>query len=265
MNISFWNTHRNKEINEFLVSIINEKNIDIMIMAEYEDNINYLINELYIKGMYYTAANPIAYKKIKILYRRGIIIEINNDCSNYVSILVSNYNFEFELFATHFPSKLHTSEDNRKLIAGILKNDIEQYDKVLVVGDFNCNPFEKTMSALSGLLALPTKEYKKRKVNGIEKKILYNPMWKFFGDFETNPGTYFYNSSNDLNYYWNLFDQVLVSQELADLFNNEKLEIIKEINKKCLIKENKINSEISDHLPIVFSLEEEKNGRGMEK
>ena len=24
------------------------------------------------------------------------IIEINNDCSNYVSILVSNYNFEFE-------------------------------------------------------------------------------------------------------------------------------------------------------------------------
>ena len=121
------------------------------------------------------------------------------------------------------------------------------------------------MSALSGLLALPTREYKKRKVDGIEKKILYNPMWKFFGDFETNPGTYFYNSSNDLNYYWNLFDQVLVSQELADLFNNEKLEIIKEINKKSLIKRNKINNEISDHLPIVFSLEEEKHGRSMEK
>lgn len=265
MNISFWNTHRNKEINEFLISIINEKNIDIMIMAEYEDNINYLINELYIKGMYYAEINPIACKKIKILYRKDMIVEINNDCSNYVSILVSDYNFEFELFATHFPSKLYTSEDNRKLIAGILKNDVEQYDKVLVVGDFNCNPFEKTMSALSGLLSLPTKEYKKRKVDGIEKKILYNPMWKFFGDFETNPGTYFYNSSNDLNYYWNIFDQVLVSQEMVDLFNNKKLEIIKEINKKSLIKGNRINNEISDHLPILFSLEEEKHGRSMEK
>lgn len=265
MNISFWNTHKNKSINEFLISMIIEKNIDMMILAEYEDDINHLINELYIKKKYYTEITPIACKKIKILYRKNIIIEINNECSNYVSISVLNCNLNFELFATHFPSKLYTSEDNRRLIAGILKNDIEQYDKVLVVGDFNCNPFEKTMSALSGLLSLPTRKYKKRKVDGIEKKILYNPMWKFFGDFESIPGTYFYNSSDDLNYYWNLFDQVLVSQEMVDLFNNESLEIIKKINKKSLIKRNKINKELSDHLPIVFSLKEEKDGKDMEK
>ena len=90
MNISFWNTHKNKSINEFLISMIIEKNIDMMILAEYEDDIKHLINELYIKKKYYTEITPIACKKIKILYRKNIIIEINNECSNYVSISVLN-------------------------------------------------------------------------------------------------------------------------------------------------------------------------------
>ena len=46
MNISFWNTHKNKSINEFLISMIIEKNIDMMILAEYEDDIKHLINDL---------------------------------------------------------------------------------------------------------------------------------------------------------------------------------------------------------------------------
>ena len=52
MNISFWNTHKNEKINEFLISLILEKNLDIMILAEYNDNINYIINELYIKKLH---------------------------------------------------------------------------------------------------------------------------------------------------------------------------------------------------------------------
>lgn len=260
MNIAFWNTHKNKEINEFLMLMIIENDIDIMIIAEYEDNINNLINDLYIRGMLYIEAPIIACKKIKMLYKKRITVEINSDCSNYVSMFISNEGIEFELFTTHFPSKLYTSDDNRRLIARVLKDNIEQYDKALVVGDFNCNPFETTISALSGLLALPTKEYKKRRVAGVEKRVLYNPMWKFLGDFEINSGTYFYNSSDDLNYYWNLFDQVLISQELVGKFNSDKLKIVKEINKTSLLNEKKINTKISDHLPIVFSIEEDKNG-----
>ena len=55
-------------------------------------------------------------------------------------------------------------------------------------------------------------------------------MWKFLGNFETYPGTYFYNSSEDINYYWNIFDQVLISNELLKYFENENVEIIKRIN-----------------------------------
>lgn len=256
MNISFWNTHRNKKINKILISLILEKNIDIMILAEYNDNINFIINELYIRGKEYRKVDFIACEKILMICRKDINIEHNDDSSNYVSIEISKHDFNFYLFATHLPSKLFASEDTIKLVAGTLKSDIEKYDKVLVVGDFNSNPFEKTMSALSGLLALPTKEIKNRKVQGIEKKILYNPMWKFFGDFETIPGTYYYNNSEDLNYYWNIFDQVLVSHELVYFFNDKSLDIIKKIDKTNLIKNNKIDKKISDHLPIIFSVEE---------
>ncbi len=256
MNISFWNTHKNEKINEFLISLILEKNLDIMILAEYNDNINYIINELYIKGKVYKKVDFFACEKIIVLCRKVINIELNDDSSNYASIAISAHKLKFQLFVTHFPSKLYALDDTRKLVAGTLKNDIDKYDKVLVVGDFNSNPFERTMSALSGLLALPTKEIKKRKVQGIEKKVLYNPMWKFFGDFETIPGTYYYNNSEDLNYYWNLFDQVLISQDLLYLFNDKSLNIVKKIGERSLIKNNKIDVKVSDHLPIIFSLEE---------
>ena len=201
MNITFWNTHKNKKINEFLIALILEKNLDIMILAEYDDNIDYIINELYIKGKIYKKIYFLACKKIIIICRKFINIELNDDSSNYASIAISTNKLKFQLFVTHFPSKLYALEDTRKLVAGTLKNDINKYDKVLVVGDFNSNPFERTMSALSGLLALPTKNIKNRKVQGIEKNVLYNPMWKFFGDFETIPGTYYYNYSEDLTYY----------------------------------------------------------------
>ena len=257
MKISFWNTYRNKDINSFLIPMIIEKKIDIMILAEYEDNIDCLLNNLYINGESYDKFIPIACKKIRIVYRKDINVELNNDCSNYVSITINYHECQFELFATHLPSRLHSSEGDRNIVVRILKEDVEKYDKAVVVGDFNSNPFETTMVAFSGLMAIPNKECKKRKVQGQEKKALYNPMWRFFGDFETLPGTYYNNNGKDLNYYWNIFDQVVVSQDLVNKFDNNKLEIIKKIKNKNLIKRNIIDKSISDHLPIVFSLKED--------
>ena len=260
MNILFWNTHKNEKINEILLLAIKKYCIDIVILAEYVDNIDSLINDLYIENMHYKEIKPIACKKIQVICKKNIFTELHNDNTHYISIFIKKHDLEFELFATHLPSKLYTQEGDIKLAASTLKSDVEKYDKALVVGDFNCNPFESAISALTGMLALPTKEYSKRTVQGIEKNILYNPMWKFFGDFETIPGTYFYNNGSDLNYYWNIFDQVLVSQNLVEEFVDEKLEILKEIDGKNLIKNNKVNKEFSDHLPIIFSLKEEKNG-----
>lgn len=257
MNVSFWNTNKNNDINKYLIEMIIKKDIDIFILAEYVDNIDEIINDLYYQGEIFKEFKPFACKKIKILYKDDIKIERNNDESNYVAISVLRGNLKFELFSVHFPSKLRTPDDNRQITAGVLKNDVEKYERVVVVGDFNSNPFEKTMVGLSCMLSLPTKSKTERTVQGVTHKILYNPMWKFFDEFKTIPGTYYYCNSEDINYYWYIFDQVLISHDLLEDFDDNKLEIIKCIGDKSLIRNEKVDASISDHLPILFSIKED--------
>ncbi len=260
MKIVFWNTYKNININEYLVNLIIEHNCDIIVLAEYKGNEANLKNELYIRGYEFEEYSMFACKKIKIFYNKNVRIILNNDNSNYVSFKLCRNDLEFELFAVHFPSKLYESDDNRQFIARTLKSDIDKIENAVVVGDFNSNPFEKTMVAASCLSALPTINCINRTVQGNKIKILYNPMWKFFGDFEKFPGTYYYRKSEDINYVWNIFDQVLVSNNLLRKFNKESVRIIRNIKGTSLIKNQKIDKNISDHLPVFFSLKEDKDG-----
>ena len=45
MRILFWNTNRNK-INQYIADVVRDYNIDVLIMAEYEDEKNELGNLL---------------------------------------------------------------------------------------------------------------------------------------------------------------------------------------------------------------------------
>lgn len=258
MNIVFWNTNRNKNINKYILQLIDDRNIDIIVLAEYTSQENKLINDLYIKELNYESAQGISCKKIKIIFKKDINIILNDDNANYISLKIERTNLRFQLFASHFPSKLRTNERDRRIIAQEMKGDIDKYENAIIVGDFNSNPFEETVIALSGLNALPTQEMRSRIVQRRKEKILYNPMWRFFGDFTSIPGTYFYNNSSDINYYWNIFDQVLITHNFIKYFEDEKLEIVKSIGSSKLIKKQKPNKEISDHLPIFISIKEEK-------
>lgn len=256
MNIVFWNTYKNTNINDILLDLIQSKNIDILILAEYTANITELIYELYIKDLLFNEIKTISCKKIKIICKNGINMQLHDDNTNYASFKITKELLEFQLFATHFPSKMRNSDNNRRIVASQLKNDAEHYEKVIVVGDFNSNPFEETMVSLTGMHALPSKKIKTRTVQGIKKETLYNPMWKFFGDFEDCPGTYYNDNSDDVNYYWHIFDQILISENMIRVFKIDELEIIKKIKEINLIKNKKIDKDISDHLPIYFGLEE---------
>ena len=49
-------------------------------------------------------------------------------------------------------------------------------------------------------------------------------MWGFLGDNGCGnvSGTMYYNSSDAINYYWHLYDQVLIRPELIDTFDNKE-------------------------------------------
>ena len=83
-------------------------------------------------------------------------------------------------------------------------------------------------------------------------------MWRFLGD-ETHPyGTYYHNNNSTINTYWNLYDQVIIRPALRERFVDASLKIITETQTQYLL-DNKGHPDknISDHLPIIFEIQEE--------
>ncbi len=258
MNIVFWNTNTNKNINLIIADIIKNNNCDIFILLEYEDNCEELCRKLEQFGNRFKYSKSRANKNIAIIYKDEIKMEFNLDTDRYCSINVKKVNNEFEFFVVHLPSNLYSDKEVNKYLCNRLMEDVKKTTiPVLILGDFNMNPFDKEMIALNGLFALPDSNYRRKRIYEEEKISLYNPMWKFYGDFKDYPGTYYYDKEQIHCYYWYIYDQVLFTKEINNIFDNESLKIIKETSSYSLVKNGKINLKISDHLPVFFSLKED--------
>ncbi|PSN08488.1 hypothetical protein C7293_30220 [filamentous cyanobacterium CCT1] len=82
-------------------------------------------------------------------------------------------------------------------------------------------------------------------------------MWSFFGENTPGPlGTYYYQGSGYRNFYWNIFDQVLVSPNLLDRFDFKKLQILTHdgVNNYVYDSGEPNSKDYSDHLPVLFEL-----------
>ena len=88
--------------------------------------------------------------------------------------------------------------------------------------------------------------------------MFYNPMWNFLGDFKEPYGTYYYSSSDAVNPYWNVYDQVIIRPALRQRFIDESLKILTGTNEISLLDSEKHpDCYISDHLPIMFEIMED--------
>jgi hypothetical protein len=132
--------------------------------------------------------------------------------------------------------------------------------RTLLVGDFNMNPFEPGLVAAAGLNAVMSRQVAARTtrtVQGREYRFFYNPMWGCFGDGRSHTaGSYFYDSGEHVNYFWNVFDQVLIQPELAIDFSNDQLKILTSSGGRSLVRQDgrPDDENSSDHLPLVFEL-----------
>ncbi|AZV58843.1 endonuclease/exonuclease/phosphatase family protein [Clostridium sp. AWRP] len=260
MNYLFWNTNK-KKINDILVMMIKDLSCDIVGLAEYEDDIDKLLKDLSNDGIN-LYEKPSIGCRINVLtkyYPEKIKLGIEE---NYYTIKKIPHDTLKEHIVTfvHLPSNMYKSDDFDKLSELIdmrisiekSENDFNNFNSI-IVGDFNMNPFEKPMIAAKGFHSIfdrKTAQKKKRKILGKEYLMFYNPMWNLFGDIKRPPGTYYYNNSDQVNYYWNMFDQVIIRPQLIN--NLKNLQIITDIRGKSLLKNNKPS--VSDHLPIFFNI-----------
>ncbi|MDT8715454.1 endonuclease/exonuclease/phosphatase family protein [Clostridium sp. 19966] len=261
MNYLFWNTN-SKKVNDILIRIINELKCDIVGLAEYEDDITELLKGLSSIGTNLYESPSIGCRMHVLTKYNPEKVQLSNESNYYTIKMIPHDSLINHIVAfVHLPSNLYNHEDADKfyeltdLRIAIEKSesDFNSHNSV-IVGDFNINPFEKPMISAGGLHSILDREIAKkikRQVLGKEYLMFYNPMWNLFGDIYRPPGTYYYNNSSQINYYWHMFDQVIIRPQLIDNFTN--LNIVSEFNGMNLLKNDKPT--ISDHLPIFFTIE----------
>jgi len=170
------------------------------------------------------------------------------------------------LVAAHLSSKREKSEASQNLALPFFGYPIREQEKkagnrrTIVVGDLNMNPFEHAVVGATGLHAVMTREVAlrgSRTVNAIDHPFFYNPMWGHFGDRNDGPpGTCFYWRSEEVAYFWNAYDQVLIRPELLERFPTDSLQILEGDKRFPLLDERgrPDRNAGSDHLPIFFRL-----------
>ena len=177
------------------------------------------------------------------------------------------------IVAAHLSSRLYRDGEDLSHLAMRLRPQIEEaeekvgHNRTVIVGDLNMNPFDSSVVSSEGLHGVMDRRIAKRGsriVSGEVRRFFYNPMWARFGDESHGPpGTYYFNSSNPINHFWHIFDQVLIRPELLPNFRNEELQIITEVNSRPLMDANgrPDADEASDHFPLLFRLNFEREVR----
>ncbi len=133
----------------------------------------------------------------------------------------------------------------------------EKTNKVVILGDFNMNPYDRGMNLAAGLNAMMTRSCVERGYRTQRRKryeFYYNPMWGLFGDNPAGPSGTFYNTSNQGPYGWSMIDQVLIHHSIVPLFHDVK--ILDQAGELSLIdaRGRPDSKKASDHLPILVSL-----------
>ena len=167
------------------------------------------------------------------------------------------------LFVNHWPSRyggqlesesrrLTVAAELRKMIDAIIADDSDA--NIILMGDFNDDPFNKSLMSVIGAWGDPAK---------VDEDGFFNPMFSLHNP--ENQGTLTYQGK------WNLFDQIIVSEDLLDnegklLYKDQSARIISEglnvgfgrgaSNPRRAIFRGEFDEEgFSDHFPVCVSIE----------
>jgi len=261
MKVIFWNT---KDIEDFdiILSILEDENPHFLFLSEFKKlDISSHYSDLFALN-YNHLPNP-GCNKIKIIKKVSLKnIELTIQHNDYSGIFFPTMNLN--IISVHMPSQMHYEFDALKYNILKFKQDFEKnigntdQENILIIGDFNVNPYESPMINFDGLAATNTTKFKSNKsFRGYENFLYYNPTWKLYSKTHF-PGTFRKprpsNTSFDVLEH-HFLDQVVLSKKLMKLIKNEDIDIIHSTSKFNIFDfiKNKIN--YSDHLPIKYNFE----------
>ena len=153
--------------------------------------------------------------------------------------------------------------ENRQAFAQSLAEEIrfvkseQGHNRLILLGDFNMNPYDRGMNLATGLNAMMTRTCVaagQRTYLGKEYDFYYNPMWSLLGDGSEGPAGTVYDRSNQGPYGWSMLDQVVLNYSIVNEFQG--VQIMTHAGSHCLtdVKGRPDSNKASDHLPIVVKL-----------
>jgi exonuclease III len=264
INFLFWNV-QGKPLQNLIAALAHEHQIDVVMLVECGMAVVESIPHL-LQGYHHA---PGGCEKVEIFSRlpqKSITKHWDEDRLTIRRLALANA-VDILLAVTHFPSKLHTDNDSQAFGSTELSRSIRLaeektgHSRTILVGDLNMHPFEIGMVSANGLHGVMSQKVAQkgtRTVSGKQYPFFYNPMWNLLGDKTPGPpGTYYKNTAQLVNYFWSMFDQVLVRPDLLRYFKHESLTILGMAGPKALLTRDgtSIKRGASDHLPIMFSLD----------
>jgi hypothetical protein len=268
-NFLFWNTKRS-DLSALVVTACREHEIDVLILAECgfaTVSLVEALNERNDGGTYLAPFDLPTRLKFISRYPPGSVSMVHDDGGIAARRLRPPKGVELLVVGAHLPSKLWRTRHEqahyaRDVVQKIRDLEVKMgHTNTVVIGDLNMDPFEEGMLAADGFHAVMDQSIAmkiSRTVDGKERDFFYNPMWGRFGDETHGPCGTFYRRGGSISSFWHMFDQVLLRPSLLQYYSPSALRILDEIGGRCLLKDGRIDTSISDHLPIFLHLDVER-------
>lgn len=255
----YWNT---KKISSFtiILDLLDHCKPDFLFLSEIDDSLITDNIVEYNKIGYVHYPNP-GCSRILILKKEKIKCNLGVQTVYYTTLNIPTY--DIFVISVHLPSQMFNSYDGLKNYLRNMRLNIDSKvgnsndTKILIIGDFNVNPFEKPMIDFDGFSATNTKNFRNKVTNLSDEKVLYyNPTWKLYR-YNEFPGSKYFprpsGSSFDVLEH-HFLDQVILSKELLKNLKDEKIELIYKTTKNNYFDVTKNKILISDHLPLQYQL-----------
>lgn len=270
MTFLFWNVSKSP-VQKTIAGLAVEHEADVIILAECDIKETDLLYELNSRSDARYSSPSRRGRKTDIFTRfpaRWLTPQADTYGMSIQHFVNPIINAKLLVVAVHLPSRLHQTDDGLSHLAARWRSEIEEAEKkvghtnTLVVGDLNMDPFHSGMVSSEGFHGTMDRRIANRKTRTVleeDRKFFYNPMWSLFGDESDGPpGTYYYNASSEpVNYFWHMYDQVLLRPDLIPFFPNRELRILTHTGSDSILTSSgRPDADgASDHLPLLFKLD----------
>lgn len=270
--ILYWNLMLKSDLSSVIKELANLRSFDILFFSETTQKSRKSLDQALKPLGYSTRTQLMGDVRVAIFdkYQDSEIVFTKEE--QRFTIIIYNFGGEkYMVVGVHLDSPAsYPDESDRYLKASVAYSTIALYiktyavKKMVIIGDFNMNPFDRGMVSELSFKATHCKQTAITVSGG--KDYFYNPSWRIFsndltGKVKKPPGTIHYVPRNKDTYvdYWHVFDQVLISPQLFSKYSNH-YEVLTGWNKVKLLDSNLIpdRTKFSDHLPIAYTIEIKK-------